>query len=270
MENCHICKRSFKNLNSLSKHISFSHPDITRQEYYDHFIKVASPICKCGELKKFRDLGVGYLEFCSTSCAEVYRPAKPWLGKTQPASLVKKRVSNTDQQARESSRRDTMTSRYGTTNPLLAPGAQKKAQQTSLENWGTLHPMQSELVLDRRKRSNRHLWKEVLIDDQLFRVQGYEDLFLRDLSKFSLTSSDLSTPPVISYDDNGTSRTYHPDFFVPERKLVIEIKSSWTLLKHKENLMLKIDATNRAGLNMWVVEYPSRKREHRLHEHLLS
>lgn len=270
MEVCRVCSRSFKSLNSLGKHIAAAHPEITRQAYYDEYISLVSPVCICENLKTFRDLGVGYQHYCSKSCASFYRSAKPWLGKTQTDEHIKKRVDNTDIAQREAKRRSTMMSRYGTINPAQAPGAREKAQKTSQENWGTDHPMKSQAVFDSRRRHNQHLWKDILVDGKVFRVQGYEDLFLKDLDKFNLKSTDLEEPPTIEYEDAGIVRTYFPDFFVPNQNLIIEIKSSWTLTKHQENLKKKISAVQRAGFNMWVVEYPNRKRKHRLHEYLLS
>lgn len=119
---CHLCGYVAKNTNSLGKHIHNSHKEITKEEYYNKYIDVVSPICECGELKKFRGLGEGYRQFCSVKCRSNNKEIKSQLsisgtGKTQSEETVRKRIENTNQSKKEQLRKQTMIEKYGVDNP---------------------------------------------------------------------------------------------------------------------------------------------------------
>jgi len=103
---CQICNLHFKNINGLAKHIHNQH-DISKQEYYNQYINKISLICICGNLKKFRNLGEGYRQYCSNKCrSNNIEPTAYWKNKKQPQSLI-------------DSRRNTMFKKYGVSNGYL-------------------------------------------------------------------------------------------------------------------------------------------------------
>lgn len=106
MATCKICNVELKNTNGLAKHIRNQH-NIEKEEYYNTFIKNVSPICICGNQKKFRNLGEGYRTFCSPQCRSKHVvPTKYWEGKKQPDEMI-------------DARRNTLHERYGVTNGYL-------------------------------------------------------------------------------------------------------------------------------------------------------
>lgn len=116
MSICKICNKKLKNANGLAKHITNQH-NITKEEYYNEYIKEVSPYCKCGKRKKFRDLGVGYLKYCSMKCRSKYNePTKYWEGKKQPQEMI-------------DARRNTLIEKYGVCNGFLVN------QHTVAENY---------------------------------------------------------------------------------------------------------------------------------------
>ena len=117
---CCICNSTFKNFNSLGKHLYYSHNKIEKEEYYTQYINEVSNICVCGSIKKFRNLGEGYRLYCSPKCrSENVEHAKPWLGKKQTQEHIHKRIQNTNQKDKEIVRKNTMIFRYGFDNPSL-------------------------------------------------------------------------------------------------------------------------------------------------------
>ena len=66
---CELCKKECKNIQNLSKHIGLNHKNISKQEYYDKYLKTQNDgICPiCNKLTKFKDLN-GYNKYCSKSC----------------------------------------------------------------------------------------------------------------------------------------------------------------------------------------------------------
>ena len=111
MAPCKICNKEFKNINGLAKHIFHTHSDITREEYYQLYVNTESKLCCCGKIKKFRDLGIGYLKHCSQECLkndpifkQKHREAKS--GLVQTPETIKKRQK-------------TIEDRYGVSNGFL-------------------------------------------------------------------------------------------------------------------------------------------------------
>lgn len=113
MEQCQICGKQLRNKNGLAKHIHNQHKDFTKQKYYDAFIGITSPVCKtCGKPEcTFRDIGIGYLTFCSESCYQQNldvaqeRRARQ-LGKIQTQETIDKR-------------RNSILEKYGVPNGFL-------------------------------------------------------------------------------------------------------------------------------------------------------
>jgi hypothetical protein len=92
MVECKICNTRLKNTNGLAKHIHNQHSNISKEEYYNLYINESDSLCQCGNTKKFRDLGVGYLKHCSMKCRSKFsEPTKYWEGKKQPQEMIDKR-----------------------------------------------------------------------------------------------------------------------------------------------------------------------------------
>lgn len=111
MIECKLCGREFKNINGLAKHLSGSHAEISKEEYYQKFINEEHKTCICGNLKKFRDLGVGYLKHCSQECLKadpIFRQKQSRLktGLKQSKHTIEKRQA-------------TLEAKYGVNNGFL-------------------------------------------------------------------------------------------------------------------------------------------------------
>lgn len=105
MIECKLCSREFKNTNSLAKHLK-TH-SIEREDYYIRYIGNSSKICKCGKEKMFRDLGIGFLNYCSQDCYHKFsEPTRYWKGKKQSQDIINKR-------------RKTIEDRYGVNNGYM-------------------------------------------------------------------------------------------------------------------------------------------------------
>ena len=67
-----ICNKEYNSVRSLGLHLSASHKDVNKQEYYDKYMK-SDPnegICLvCGKPTKFKGL-FGYARTCSVSCGQ--------------------------------------------------------------------------------------------------------------------------------------------------------------------------------------------------------
>ncbi len=155
---CKICKKEFKNLTSLGKHLFYSHNEITKQKYYDTYIGEVSSTCGCGKEKKFRGLGEGYRTFCSMKCRSNDEQIRKTLsekntGKVQSKETIQKRIKNTNQIEKEKNRKATCLARYGVDNPTKTTEIKNKIV---ISNTGKLRPRkegQQEKIIETRRRN---------------------------------------------------------------------------------------------------------------------
>lgn len=89
-------------------------------------------------------------------------------------------------------------------------------------------------------------------------IQGYEPQalkWLRDntnLEANQIIAGDYKKIPIINYFNKnpGRQRKYYPDFYIPDRNIIVEVKSSWSFLINKlifENIKLKRKAVLKEG-----------------------
>jgi len=70
---CDICGKQYKNYIALSKHITMKHKVVIK-DYYDKFLKkTGEGTCpNCGNPSSFISLSLGYNNFCSHKCVDLY------------------------------------------------------------------------------------------------------------------------------------------------------------------------------------------------------
>lgn len=150
---CEICKKEFKTNSLLSKHITKDH-SISKQEYYDHYIKKENEgICLvCGKSTKFKNIILGYFSHCSVKCSR-NNPAV--IEKTEKTTLEKygsTNIRNTEYYKEKSD--ETKMDRYGDVNY----NNRIQAKQTCLEKYGVENPLQNKEVEQKRSRENMCLY----------------------------------------------------------------------------------------------------------------
>lgn len=261
---CPICQKPFNNMNGLAKHVHNQHKDYTRQSFYDSFLKINDSVGKCKTCNNpttFRNIGKGYLVFCSAKCRSLDTDIRNNFalfakGKKQSKETIRKRIANTNQTSKEQTRINTMQKKYGVTNPSYLPEHKDKCKQTSLKNWGTDYPTQNPNVFNRVKYKKR----TVNINGHEFSdIQGYEDVFLQQLHDVF---------PNISYVDlleernktlfrkNGS--VHFPDFYSKKHNHMFEVKSDWTFQLHEEDVLLKKEEAEEQGYTYSIIVWKRR------------
>jgi hypothetical protein len=262
MEQCKICKKIFKNINGLAKHINNTHCDITKQQYYDLYIGEIESMCECGNHKKFRGIGEGYRQHCSHKCYSGAAKTREQrrlmnLGKKQTEETIIKRIANTDQVTKERNKKKTMMERYGVANCSQIPEISEKISKS---NKGKVCPRtsdhQQKIVESKRQNgTNKHtddtkkkISKSVndtyqsdnppntLSDSSIkchksghyegfYYRSSYELIFLEYCVKNNIKVVSAETTEFrIPYIQDGKRKMYYPDFFIPSLNLLIEVK----------------------------------------------
>ena len=149
--------------------------------------------------------------------------------------------------------KDTLLKNYGVTNPMYSNKIKQKAKDNSIEKWGVEYPMQHPDVLGNQQRNayrrKEYTWKT----GEISILQGYEPIVLKELENkgflFNEVLTDNKDMPEIWYEFEGKKHRYYPDFFIPSKNLIIEVKSEWTMMKNFQINQIKFLATKKLGFN---------------------
>lgn len=273
MVKCEICKRDFNNINGLGKHITKSHKEFSKEEYYIKFINEKDSFCVCGSKKKFRGLGEGYRQYCSVKCrSDNIEPTSYWKGKKQPKEMVDKRIKNTDQLKKEEKRKQSTFFKYGVDNPSKTekvknkislsnvgrkcprtPGHQQKIIY-SRKNNGTLNHTKSTIEKIRNSvnavyqsdnppitiSENNHKNHKTGYFNGIFYRSSYELKFMEYCHKNNIEFESAETKKFrLSYTVDEKKKWYYPDFYLEKYDCVIEIKPNGMLTN--ETVLNKIN-----------------------------
>jgi hypothetical protein len=140
-------------------------------------------------------------------------------------------------------RKETCFEKYGFSNPMQVDNIKKKCKNTNFEKYGTRHPMQSGLVFDRMMKS---AFKYKTHKGSNIDYQGTYEL---DFLERYYEKLNISKIEPIRYKHNDKYHYYHPDFYIPEYNLIVEIKSTYTYNYDLERNQAKYDYSIRAGYN---------------------
>lgn len=267
MIDCKICNDSFKNINSLSKHITAKHKDITKEKYYFNFIGETSGLCLlCNNKTNFRSLSKGFLKYCSHICASKCKVRRKNMSescksKKQSKETIDKRIANTNQKRKEKSRKETMLKKYGVSNwaqtqtgkkhlSKIHKGSkkprsiihQKKIIKAKIKNKTIKHTEKTKLKISKSLNSSEKFQECIRQGKNISKSNGkhltgyfnniyfrssYELSFLIQMfeDKLEVISAE-SKNFVVEYEHESKTKNYFPDFYIPSKNLIIEIKPS--------------------------------------------
>lgn len=121
----------------------------------------------------------------------------------------------------------------GVEYPQQNKNCKEKSKQTNLKKYGVEYPSQRIDIFNERMKKSLQIKKYKNTD--LYYQASYEKDFLDKYYGKMKIENGFS----IKYKMNGKNHIYHPDFYLPEFNLVIEIKSEYWFNKHKEKCLIK-------------------------------
>lgn len=146
--------------------------------------------------------------------------------------------------------KQTLKEKYGTDYINVF---REKAKKTCLERYGVENHMQSGLF------GNGYKWYEYeLPSGKIIKYQGYENRYIPILiRKYGEENVcfEKSKIPKIKYTFKNKTHYYFPDFYVPSKNLIIEIKSVYTLNSQKHRNEAKFKAVIEKGFNFKLKVY---------------
>jgi len=136
-----------------------------------------------------------------------------------------------------------------TTNGTQGGDSQKKIV-TCQSNYGTDWPMQNPGVFQRNLTACFKHKTYTLPSGALIFLQGYEPYVLTHMLSNGYKEHEFlwQNRPAFRYlDKNGESHWYHPDFVLPDHKLVVEVKARKWFERDRDSIVRKATACQHAG-----------------------
>lgn len=264
---CEITGKSFSSLRGFLNHLRTL--KLTSREYYDRYLKTPGEgICPCGRETKYNKFK--YNTFCGYDCP---------VASEKRRQAVMKKFTGEDREEKLSAFKN---KRIGF-DPNI-----KKRQETlkqkacslgmTLEEYYSQHSkrIQSGISEDRRTEitekamvtksstgnfGGRSYYKEYSLHGKKVKVQGYEPLVLDYIQSITreceVSVSDcLKTIPRFRYNAKDCEGTVKQRLYYPDAKLknfLVEVKSTYTFNKHRENVFEKIGGVFDANESIIIV-----------------
>jgi hypothetical protein len=120
--------------------------------------------------------------------------------------------------------------------------------------------MQNKDIFEKSNKNSYKLKTYIFPSGKEIKCQGYEPFALDELVK-TYEEDDIFTGaknvPIIWYiTDDGKKHRHYVDIFIPNENKCIEVKSTWTLKKKKDNILDKQKSAKKQGFlyEIWVFD----------------
>jgi hypothetical protein len=287
---CQICQKEYPTLSHLSRHIN--NHKITKKEYYDKYLKKNHEgICPiCHSLTSYTNKWQNaYKIYCSEKCKKcgvpksVEKTSLKIYGVSNVNKLegVRNKIKKTNEKIYGNSCpmqnddiqkniRENNFKKMGVELPFQSKKIQKKGAKTRKEKYGAEYTYQSPFLYDKCKNTmiqkyefpftlqspdlfEKSFKARILLrkfnNSELFYQGSYELDFLEKYSK----SISIQRAPFIKYRFKRKERIYYPDFYLPEKNIIVEIKNKYLAKRDKKLIQAKKKAVLDAGFQFIMI-----------------
>ena len=156
----------------------------------------------------------------------------------------------------------TCLEKYGVENSFQSQEVIDKIKKTCLKNYGVEHPQQNPEIAERTSKTSYSRKDYTFPSGKIISVQGYEPYALNELVKI-FNENEIKTGtinvPEIWYDSyEGIKHRHFVDIFIPSKNKCIEVKSTWTAKKKKDNIFKKQQSEKELGFTYEIWIYNSK------------
>jgi hypothetical protein len=163
--------------------------------------------------------------------------------------------------------KNTCLEKYWVEYAIRSNEVQLKIKKTIFERYGVENVCHNPEIAERASKNSYRTKTYTFPSGNQIKCQGYEPFALNELIKL-YKEEDIITGcvnvPIISYTDLDSKEHKHfVDIFIPKENKCIEIKSTWTAEKKKDNIFLKQNAGKKLGYiyEIWVYDDKGKKVE---------
>jgi len=267
---CILCENTFnKSLNKLHKQRNFGCLDCAKKLKFDRIKNTM--VEKYGV--EYAAQSEEFLNKMKTTTMEKYG-----VEYANQSEEVKEKIKKTNLKRYEceyglqnaevkEKKKQTNLEKYGADNPLKCPEIKEKSRKTCLDKYGVEHPSQCPEIMEKNVKMSYYLKDYILPSGNKIKIQGYEyyalDELLKSLNENEIVTGSKNVPEIWYNDINGKKRRHYVDIFIPSQNKCIEIKSTWTFKKHKDNIFLKQKSAKESNYlyEIWVYDNKGNKLE---------
>lgn len=149
---------------------------------------------------------------------------------------------------------------YGNEIPLKTEFGKQKSKCTCLEKYGVENPHQVPEIAEKASKNSYRRKSYILPSGKELICQGYEPFALDKLIKEeNIPEEDIITgcknvPQIWYNDETDKKHRHYVDIYIPSQNRCIEVKSTWTAEKKKDNIYLKQNAAKELGYQyeIWI------------------
>ena len=166
-------------------------------------------------------------------------------------------------------RKESIIKKYGTEYPFQSEKYKEHFKNVCLEKYGVENPQQIPEIAEKASKNSYRKKIYLFPSGKEITCQGYEPFALDKLIKEDNICEDdiitgfckaIKNVPNLWYDDEQCKKHRHyVDIFIPSQNRCIEVKSTWTAEKKKDNIYLKQNAAKNLGYNYEIWIYNSKK-----------
>lgn len=181
--------------------------------------------------------------------------------KTKKKCLQKYGVENTCQLKHViEKRKQSILNKYNTEYPFQSKHYQEIFKNKCIEKYNCENPMQSPEIAEKAHKNSYRKKTYIFPSGKELICQGYEPFALDKLVKEeNISEEDIVTgcknvPQIWYNDEQNKKHRHYVDIYIPSQNRCIEVKSTWTAEKKKDNIHLKQNAAKELGYKyeIWV------------------
>lgn len=202
--------------------------------------------CKCdycGDIKKVT--WSNYITQINKTDSMIYCCHKCHFNKTKICFKKKYGVENIQilEQVRDKNKM-TCIKKYGVETPLKSDEIKKKIKNTLIKKYGVDHPMKNENIFNKAQNNS---YKHIKFKETELHYQGKYEL---DFIEYCIKNYiDIQNGPTIKYNFLSKERKYFSDFYIPNKNLIVEIKSTYTYNADLDENLTKKEYSLKSGYN---------------------
>jgi hypothetical protein len=159
-------------------------------------------------------------------------------------------------------RKQVCLEKYGSIYPIQTDLGKEQIKKTCLEKYGVENPQQCPEIADKTAKNSYYKKTYTFPSGKQINCQGYEPFALDYLlEKENIDENDIVTgcknvPKIFYNDENGKKHRHYVDIFIQSQNRCIEVKSTWTAKKKKDNIYLKKEAGEKLGYkyDLWIFD----------------
>ena len=154
--------------------------------------------------------------------------------------------------------KETLKKRTGFENPTQNPETKEKVKQTLKERTGYENPMHNPESQEKQLKASYYRKEFQMPSGDIRMVQGYEPqaltLLLQNYQEEDILTGAANVPEIWYTSDK--EHRHYVDIYIKSINTCIEVKSTWTYEKDKENIHLKQQEGKNLGMKyeIWIMD----------------